>query len=883
MSFFNNSARNSVNDASLNERVSQIEKNFLGVYAEDNKEISKYELDLKLENLTHLENISNYSNEEIEDGLYYLYLASQLYKETNSFTSTIDLTLDALSIKALKKWIKEDSIYSFVTSGNTSEVLPHIINGYTEVIENRKEHFISEGLPFFIPPSISYLFCKYLIANEEQFKTVTDCVEMLLSPIVLYKAAIDIQNNDVDLNENILHMESFRTLSDDLFSIRFHNQSYKKSDSSPIRGMPGSVAYRIAMAYLYGSDLPMDKQKAKEWMSYGMTVGNPYCSLAYILYFLNVNLDSSIDLEKNISNIYTILLNNLGLVRFVKEKTNNGLVSFPLNFDGKDNFEETCLFNLLAFLTSLRYECDLENISFNLPSEFEDEFMIFLSDALAEYPNSARLKSAVALYIDMIEGFDYRAEEIKSVCKAAKVKLTEKKETPAVIQEFFSQGLKEEDIYTIKAYTITFNNYFGPIEGMPKKYQKIMSNYGYGAYTFVIGNLALSAHSDSLSLKIWEKAASQGSGFAMLNLSFGAYLRDKFDDAVFYAKSAINYGIVFGYYILYKVYLKSDTKLAYTYLRYAAEYLFPDAIREYRASKDIAEYKPLPFMEELEKLEDMAKYNPEASALMSYIYLSGILLPCNKEKSLQFHKNTVINGYSSFFGYYLAHHRAAFGGDEHQDNLFTSYKKSLELTRSFFYQEKQEDFNGAIATAQFNEVISALSKGKTDFEKEIYFNAYNGDFLEKLPKIKSQKKISPKDKPIYKTILDLKNTLIAGRYASLYIEDHYISQSDKCNNLISNLSNIDNYQSANLDIVKSFMFLRSMSCPPNYESFKQEILKGLLFGSNTAAIFSALDFSYICKDQSFKTVNKKAQRKTNKKTIKDDSFTSDFFISTVTQ
>ena len=131
--------------------------------------------------------------------------------------------------------------------------------------------------------------------------------------------------------------------------------------------------------------------------------------------------------------------------------------------------------------------------------------------------------------------------------------------------------------------------------------------------------------------------------------------------------------------------------------------------------------------------------------------------------------------------------------------------------------------------------------------------------------------------------MDLKNTLIAGRYASLYIEDHYISQSDKCNNLISNLSNIDNYQSANLDIVKSFMFLRSMSCPPNYESFKQEILKGLLFGSNTAAIFSALDFSYICKDQSFKTVNKKAQRKTNKKTIKDDSFTSDFFISTVTQ
>lgn len=883
MSISNNSAKNSDNDTSLNERVRLTEKNFLEEYAENNRIISKEELNSKLEKIVHLENISNYTNEEIEDGLYYLYLANQLFKESNSYRTTIDLTLDALSITALKKWIKEDSIYNFVTSPHATNRLPNIINEYTDEIRKREDLFISEDLPFFIPPSIAFLLNKYLIANIKQFKTVTDCIETLLSSIVLFKAAIDIQNNEVDLTENILHLESFRTLSESLFTIKFHKLAYEKKDFTPIRGMPGSVAYRIAMAYLYGSDLPMDKQKAKEWMSYGMTVGNPYCSLAYILHFLNVNLDSSQNLERNISNVYTLLLNNLGLVRFVKKNPNNGLLSFPLSLEGKDNVEENCIFNLLAFLSSLRYECDLENISFNLPSEFESGFMDILKEALLDYPNSARLKSCIALYIDMIEGFDYRTEEIKAVCKAANVKLTEKKEIPAIMQEFFSQGLKEEDIYTIKAYTITFNNYYGPIEGMSKKYLEIMSNYGYGAYTFVIGNLALNAHSDSISLKIWQKAATQGSGFAMLNLSFGSYLKDKFDDAIFYAESAINYGIVFGYYILYKVYLKSDTKLAYTYLRYASEYLFPDAIREYRAAKEINEYKPLPFIEELEKLELMAAYNPEASALMSYIYLSGILLPCNKEKSLQFHKKTVVNGYSSFFGYYLAHHRLAFSGDEHQDNLFTSYKKSLELTRSFFYQENQEDLNGAIATAQFNEVISALSKGKSEFEKEIYFNAYNGDFLEKLPKIKSQKKLSTKEKPIYKTIIDLKNALLSGKYASLYVVDPFSSLSEKCNHLISNLNSLDNYQSANLDIVKSFMFVRSMSCPPNYEAFKHDVIKGLLFGSNTAAIFSSLDLSYICKDQNFKTLENKSKKKNNKRTKKVNSFAPDFFISTVNQ
>ncbi len=48
--------------------------------------------------------------------------------------------------------------------------------------------------------------------------------------------------------------------------------------------MPGAVAFRIGKSYLNGDFLPMDKQKAKEWFSYGMVVGDTLLcfSLPYV-------------------------------------------------------------------------------------------------------------------------------------------------------------------------------------------------------------------------------------------------------------------------------------------------------------------------------------------------------------------------------------------------------------------------------------------------------------------------------------------------------------------------------------------------------------------------------------------------------------------------
>lgn len=53
----------------------------------------------------------------------------------------------------------------------------------------------------------------------------------------------------------------------------------------------------------------MDKQKAKEWFSYGMVVGDPYCALAYLMYFVDLSLDDELRREPKLATIYSILLN----------------------------------------------------------------------------------------------------------------------------------------------------------------------------------------------------------------------------------------------------------------------------------------------------------------------------------------------------------------------------------------------------------------------------------------------------------------------------------------------------------------------------------------------------------------------------------------------
>ncbi len=76
-------------------------------------------------------------------------------------------------------------------------------------------------------------------------------------------------------------------------------------------------------------------------------------------------------------------------------------------------------------------------------------------------------------------------------------------------------------------------------------------------------------------------AYAASAGIAVL----GAVINNDMDKAEAYATRAINYGNILGYYVLYKVYESSNSKLAHTYLRYAAEYIFPDAIEEYKHLK----------------------------------------------------------------------------------------------------------------------------------------------------------------------------------------------------------------------------------------------------------------------------------------------------------
>lgn len=114
---------------------------------------------------------------------------------------------------------------------------------------------------------------------------------------------------DFDEKDSMVFVEIERNLNEENFN-RSHPKLAHSEISNVLRGMPGDVALRIAKSYLYGNNLPLDKESARNWLSYGMSVGNPYCALLFLLHFADVDLHAENLVPSKISDLF-ILLNNI--------------------------------------------------------------------------------------------------------------------------------------------------------------------------------------------------------------------------------------------------------------------------------------------------------------------------------------------------------------------------------------------------------------------------------------------------------------------------------------------------------------------------------------------------------------------------------------------
>ena len=869
-----------LDESEIKEKIHFIENNFLN-FDSTYEVITQDELNAKVRRYGELELSENTEKKDIDEYIYWNYVALEQsnVKQKDDIFAKLENALDVLSTRDLKKYFKSSSVLKYARSkkyyDRSLEVIRQFADDFSKINE---DNFVSSCVPVYIPSAITFFVDQLFIDGTPNWQDLSSISRLFLMPIKYFEEQLQIQIDDYDDEENILYLESLRTIFESSFNV-YHPSLIYAEASSVIKGVPGNVAYRIGNAYMRGKDLPLDKSKARQWFSYGMVVGDPFCTMAFIVYFLDLSIDSEMESESELTDLYTLLINCFALVRYIKTTKEQHFLSFePVCGKGKD-LEEQCLFNILALLNSLKFDCDYESVPFSMPMEIFDDFLDILIENLQESPKSYRLKAAVALFLEITGTLEDDPDLLNEIALALDLNLNKETEISDFLFDFIKEGLKEKDSYSLSAYVCLFCLYKGSFDKIPKKYLHVLSKQGYAKASFLLGNLVLEEHGpDDSALSYWEQAAEQGSSFALLNIALGAVINNDMDKAEAYATRAINYGNILGYYVLYKVYESSNSKLAHTYLRYAAEYIFPDAIEEYKHLKATGAYCPLPFMQLIEEMEELAEDNPQACLILCDMYHSGIFLPANVEKAFEYQQKAILNGYTSFFGYYQSMYKNAFPLDTPQSSYFPTFRKSLDISFNFMMDDKDDSaHDNSPAIYKMKDIINKLVVGKTQLEKDITYNLYHSEFWANTPSLKKKQLKGMDVKPDYQVLSNLRKNLVKGAYSVCFnnISEKQLEDSKKVLSLCDRLNEVKIKSSSDFDLVSAFMFIRSYSMPPSYNVFKEKIMKGKFSGSIISCLFTAMDFSLLsCEDCNISVKDRSTD---------NEPLDSDVFVSNIVQ
>ncbi len=753
----------------------------------------------------------------------------------------------------------------------THEALP-------QFVKLRFEGAPSIRQPIYIPSCIAGFLADGIKTRPDEEEAVCEqFYDFIESKFADMDDVFCCENFDEDSNDHILKFETYRQLTPTFFSKVYPNYAYKK-ESSVILGMPGDVAFRIGKSYLNGDFLPMDKQKAKEWFSYGMVVGDPYCALAYLMYFADLSLDDELKREPKLASIYSILLNTFLIAYNESIFPVGNFVVYERITNSAHTVKETAFFNLLSFINNLRYEVLIEDLPFILPSSLISNFSQMLMEFADEYAYCPRTLAAIAVYLSAQANVEDSAKYLSELLKTAKIK-KRCKEPSDKLFALLDFGMAREDEATYQAYENLYCLYKGPFEKIDKDILEKMSELGNGKATFTLGNLSLTSASDKKSLKIWKKAAEQGNGFSKLNLAMGHLIKKEIPKAIFFATQAIRHGIVFGYYILYKAYLEDNPALAFTYLRYAKEYLIPDAVSEYKAAVKSGVYEPLPYMKRLEELEQMTDNNAPACLIMSEIYNSAILLPYNIERTFHYQQQAISNGCVSFFSFYKEIYGHAFPPDMEKSSVFSSFRKSLEKMQSFFSGAATDDSAEHDAVlSKLEEIYEALVKGTTELENDVLYELSESKFFNHFGhKLKLPKTLH---KPVECSVEELKEKLLEGTYNTLVGSDFYQHPGQNVMTYCLEEPYSKLPDSQDLLITRALMSVRSLTHAPEYSNYKEFMKLAKNSGNTTAMILGDLDFSSVCDTKDGALDLDKCEKSSDDNAALTDA---DVFISTVAQ
>ena len=612
--------------------------------------------------------------------------------------------------------------------------------------------------------------------------------------MLTYKCSPNQEVNDPE-NLTALKLAALKNLAPEFFRAMQEDKTTIEKNSV-VKGLNGDVAYRIGKCYLEGNILPINKKKARDFLSYGMVVGSVDCALAYVLFCMGLDFKED-NQDKVISNLYQIFLNCFLLTYEATVEWQSPLINpsqNPLLLTVKRHL---ALFNLLSIVNDARFTLHYEEAPFALPHEMMQYFNMMVREALdlgykLNLPTRYKLETALGLMIKCTKFCEEFGVNIKDLLQIAHIKVpkVKKDEDPQdrYCLSLITHGANEaQDEYSIQGFNLISEFEGVGLENIDEPTLRSMSDLGFANATFALGANGIK-NNEKEGLMYWQESANQGYPLALFNIAAHFDLCDNPEKAIEYGNIAVRHGMVYGYFVLYRAYLKrsklQNTKLAYTYLRIAAEYMCDVAIRELKGARLQRTYDPLPFVNAFEDLEALAEINGPAALMLSEIYENGLFMPLNTQKSFLFQQKAIENGINVFYDNYKRTFEKAYLKDRLVLPPYTSYRQSLEIMKPFYEspmdEERVEDAHKT-ALAKLKDVVDKLLAGKTLLEQELAYAFVNSPLCKNLEvlNLHSDKRLHTLKEPLSFSTFFLKEELLMGYYNVLRPKEDFENLYDK--------------------------------------------------------------------------------------------------------
>ena len=608
-------------------------------------------------------------------------------------------------------------------------------------------------------------------------------------------------------------------------------------DLKVMPGMPAAAAYKIGLAYYFGTDLPHDIDKAGRWLSYAAMVGHPGAIYARQLFILDVAASAE---EWNAA--FAVPLFQAFKLAYNRE---SGLSNIRFDYLYENDVENgtlasDLLYNLLiTHINSLR----LGYI------QIDDLIAFLLSPQITEiiFSDIALMKVLLARIL-LIDN-----EEIKSYVLQ---NLDKDSNSPQILFDIAIDLLKDayEKHHCAEALEfladLLISNKFD-LKNEPLIEKAIEERAG-ADLAFKLGSYFWNGIDGKQDLqnseKWWKKAAELGSSLALFNLSISDLDNQDLKSAVKHAVRAVNSGMILGFYVLYKALFESHPELAHTYLRYGAEYELPTCVKEYEQLKKQRKFKPLKFIKIIDNIEKLTTKDASACLFMQRLYTNGTLLPRDLFKAEKYYRRGLSFSMSMthFCLDFILEDRSKFKNDTYVYRSFYPFNKSHRFLVNYAKRSTLKVTSSKELLDLVQQLYEALANGKHILEIDAFLGSIQDDLFTKY-------NIEPKNEDFKfsqeQDVISASDTFLkdaANRLFSQTFRLGTINAPSKESQLsylaMLSILNKEDDRHPLCEYIKGMLALRPMACLPDLDRAFWHLKCAANGGQEAAILLSALSF-----------------------------------------